>query len=173
MRAEARSRPYSLEGHQVLFRCENAPEVDFPALEMAIGQLHPWTVDVDKLRKKNSSVQFLGELVANGVGKNRPDALIFVGPKTTAEFAERAALKELGDPGSPVFYLNYNADPISNPWQDQIGSAVKVWKGFEHTISKPLDLFLAWDQVMSRISANGRGTSAADRAASFSRAPKK
>jgi len=60
-------------------------------------------------------------------------------------------LKEPADPGCPVFYLNYDPDPVVNPWRDLIGSVVKFWKGFEYTISRPRDLFPAWNNVMARI----------------------
>jgi len=146
---------FNLEKSQVLFRRENAPEIDFPALGTAIKQARLGTIDVRTLRQNDSGKQFLGKLLAEEMGKNRVDALIFVGPKTSTEPPERGALRELGEPRCPVFYLLYDPDPSGNPWRDLIGSVVRLWKGFEYTISKPRDLFLAWNEVMSRISNRG------------------
>jgi hypothetical protein len=142
---------FNLERRQVLFRSERSAEVDFPALGEAIGNVQLNTIDVKRLREYSSEPYFLGKLLAEEMGQSRPDAVIFVGPKTTPEFAMRGALKSLAGPRCPVFYLTYIADPISNPWKDLIGSAVKLWKGLEYTITRPRDLFTAWNDVMSRI----------------------
>jgi len=146
---------FNLDRNEVLFRSENAPQVDFPALGAAIKQAHLGTIDVQRLRQNDAGIQFLRGLLAEAMRMSRPDALIFVGPKTTTpEYGVRGALgalKEFGEPSCPVFYLNYNADPVSNPWRDMIGSVVKLWRGFEYSISRPRDLPLAWTEVMSRI----------------------
>jgi hypothetical protein len=66
----------------------------------------------------------------------------------------RDLLTQLGEASCPVFYLNYNTAPQSNPWRDLIGSAVKYWRGHEFSITKPLDLLSAWSKIMSQL---GRG----------------
>ncbi len=144
-----------MDRKEVLFRRENVPQVDFPALGEALQQAHLGTIDVKSLRQEDSGIRFLGDLLEEEMARNRPDALIFVGPKTTVEYRVERALKEHGEPSCPVFYLNYNVDPDGNPWRDAIGSIVKLWKGVEYTITRPRDLFLAWNAVMSRISAGG------------------
>jgi hypothetical protein len=60
-------------------------------------------------------------------------------------------LKSLGDLQYPVFYMNYNLFPQSNPWRDAIGMAVKFFKGTEFTISRPRDLWRAVTDMVSRI----------------------
>lgn len=64
-----------------------------------------------------------------------------------------------------MFYLNYDANPNANPWKDPIGSIVKVWKGMEHTITKPRDLSTAWTGVMSRLTGKRPATGVPGRSA--------
>jgi len=142
---------FNLERSAVLYRSEKVDELDFPALGKAINQVKLGTIDVRSLQRRHFAMSFFRELLAEEIATNRPNALIFVGPKTDVDDGVRSAWKELERPACPVFYLNYNADPVSNPLRDLIGSAVRLWKGFEYTISKPRDLFLAWKEVMSRI----------------------
>src|SRR5579883_2359614 len=142
---------FNLERGEVLFRDENTPDIDFPALGKAIKALQLATIDIHTLRRTTNNVRFISDLMTTEVERNRPDALIFVGPKTVADFPERIAPRDAGSPGCPVFYLNYDANPASNPWRDMIGSMVKVWSGAEYTISRPRDLFNAWSEVMARL----------------------
>jgi hypothetical protein len=164
---------FNLERNEILFRRENAAQVDFPALGEAIKKLQLGTIDVHRLGQDDSGMEFLGGLLSEELARNHPDALIFVGPKTAAEFSVRGALKDLGDPHCPVFYLNYSADPAKDPWRDAIGSVVKLWKGVEYTITRPRDLFVAWNEVMYRLSNRESVTSGADRTAAPSLLPKK
>jgi hypothetical protein len=60
-------------------------------------------------------------------------------------------LKQLGDVKFPVFYMNYNLNPQTNPWRDAIGSTVRYLKGAEYTITRPRDLFFAWTEIIGRI----------------------
>ena len=56
--------------------------------------------------------------------------MIFAGPKVMLDASvPQDSLKEVGEPSFPVFYMNYNLNPQSNPWRDAIGNAVKYFKG--------------------------------------------
>lgn len=139
---------FNLERQETVFRSENVPQMDFPALGKAIPRLQLGTIDARALRPDYSEISFLNGLLAD----EHPDALIFVGPKTSDESKFRGKFSDLVQPKCPVFYLPYEPYPDANPWRDLIGSVVKLWKGFEYTISSPRDLFLAWNEVMLRIS---------------------
>jgi hypothetical protein len=162
---EPRIRTYSiaafnLERAEVLYRREGVPQVDFPALGEAMKQLRLGAIDVRRLKKNDSGLQFLTELIEQEMAVNRPDALVFVGAKGNSETVMLdSRLRGRGAPNCPVFYLTYNQDPNADPWRDAIGSVVKIWRGFEYTISRPRDLFLAWSDVMSRITGRQAGLS--------------
>ena len=84
--------------------------------------------------------------------QDHPDAVIFAGPKVMLDEAvPQDSLKNVGDVEYPVFYINYNLNPQAVPWRDAIGNAVKYFKGFEYTISRPRDLWYAWGDIMSHI----------------------
>ena len=164
---------FNLDRNEVVFRRADAPEVDFPALGKAVKEAHLGTVDVRNLVRSDSEAGFLGVLLAEETGRNHPDALIFVGPKTNAEFKVSSAVKAMGAPLCPVFYLNYNAEPTANPWRDAIGSVVKLWKGFEYTITRPRDLFAAWNEVMTRIPVRDTAATEPDQTTISDLLPKK
>jgi len=84
--------------------------------------------------------------------KEQPDAVIIAGPKVTVDGGlPQESLKQMGDLKFPVFYMNYNLNPQTNPWRDAIGVAVKTLKGAEFTISRPRDVFFAWTEIIGRI----------------------
>jgi hypothetical protein len=77
---------------------------------------------------------------------NKPDFLIFVGPKTHDDSVS-VDTGQLIEPDCPVFYLSYDA----HPWVDLIGSVVRQWKGIGYMITNPRDLAIAWTEVMFRL----------------------
>ena len=48
--------------------------------------------------------------------------------------------------------MNYNLMPNQNPWRDSIGTVVKRLRGYEYTISRPRDLWVAWSDIMGHLS---------------------
>jgi hypothetical protein len=144
---------FNLQEQRVIYRQDNADQVDFPSLGDALQTLNLGTVDLQRLGQKRGDTEFLTKLITDEMSvTEKPDAIIFAGPKAmVAEGISRETLKEVGDLEYPVFYMNYNFNPQSNPWRDAIGNAVKFFKGEEYTISRPRDLFYAWKDIMTRI----------------------
>lgn len=158
---------FNMQDQKVVYRQEDSDRIDFPGLGDALSGLKLGTVGLRQLEEKHSDTNFLSSLINTELkGQNRPDAVIFAGPKVMLdEKVSEEALKQLGGLEYPMFYMNYNLNPQTNPWRDAIGSAVKYFKGAEYTISRPRDLFFAWTDIMSRIvkSKLGRSASAASR----------
>jgi hypothetical protein len=46
--------------------------------------------------------------------------------------------------------MNYNLNPQANPWRDAIGRAVRFFRGYEYTITRPRDLWVALNDVIAR-----------------------
>lgn len=156
---------FNLDERRVVYRQKTADRIDFPALGNALESLNFGTVRLQHLADKNGETQFLADLIKNEVqDSDHPDALIFAGPKVLLESnVPQEELKQLGDLEYPVFYMNYNLYPQSNPWRDAIGHAVKFFKGYEFTISRPRDLWFAVSEMVSKIvkTRNGRQTASA------------
>ena len=144
---------FNIERNEIIFRQENADQIDFPALGEATQQLNLGIVDVQRLRQKDGGdTAFVAGIVAEEISRTRPDALIFVGPRGRGgDAAVRDSFKKIGPPDFPVFSLNYSAGPSTPFWGDTISAMVKLWKGTEYTIERPRDLSFAWAEVMSRI----------------------
>lgn len=165
---------FNVEQSEVLYRRNDSSQIDFPALGEALRQAHLGTVRFDSLRRKDSKTQFLRRLLDDAVAENRPDGLIFVGPKVMGSTPINGhLLKEFEAPSFSVFYLNYGSDPVANPWPDLIGSVVKAWRGFEYTITKPRDMLVSWTDLISRVSSKGPRSGVADRLPSMNLVPKK
>jgi hypothetical protein len=157
---------YNMQQQRVIYRQDNAPQIDFPALGQAVKTLRLGTVDLKQLVQKHSDTDFLTQLMTNEMRdpNDSLDAVIFAGPKVMLDDGLPSdTLKQFADVKFPVFYMNYNANPQANPWRDAIGNAVRVLKGAEYTISRPRDLFFAWTEIMGRIvkSKMGRVATAA------------
>jgi hypothetical protein len=143
---------FNLQEQRVIYRQQNANRIDFPALGEALQSLNLGTIDLKRLSQKNGETEFLSNLIQREVGgEDRPDALIFAGPKALIEESvPTESLKEVGEVEYPVFYMNYNLRPEVTPWRDAIGRAVKFFKGYEFTISRPRDLWAAMSEIVSR-----------------------
>jgi hypothetical protein len=145
---------FNLHEQKVLYRQQDADKIDFPKLGEALAALKLGTVDLQRLSNKNGEAEFLADLIRKeiGEGKSRPDAVVFAGPKAMLENGlQTDSLRDIGDVQFPVFFMNYNLNPQQMPWRDSIGSAVKHFKGYEFTISRPRDLWIAVTEMVSRI----------------------
>lgn len=145
---------YNMQEQRVIYRKEYASQIDFPALGDSLKSLNLGTVDLKRLSQKHGDTDFLADLITKEVKDNpeQPDAMIFAGPKVMLDTGlSLETLKALGDVKFPVFYMNYNLNPQSNPWRDAIGNCVRYLKGAEFTIARPRDLFFAWTDIMGRI----------------------
>lgn len=144
---------FNLQEQRILYRQDRADRIDFPALGEALQSLNLGTIDLKKLIHKNGETEFLTNLIQREIGgQEQPDALIFAGPKVMLdENIPLDSLREAGDVEYPVFYMNYNLQPQTNPWKDAIGRTVKFFKGYEFTISRPRDLWVAMTEIVSRI----------------------
>jgi hypothetical protein len=144
---------FNVKEERVLYRQQDAQQIDFPALGSAVGSLSLGTVDVKRLSQKRGETEFLNNLIADELNTpDHPDAVIFAGPKVMLDDGVSAeSLRKVADVEYPIFYMNYNLRPQAVPWRDAIGNAVKFLKGSEYTISRPRDLWYAWEDIMSRI----------------------
>jgi hypothetical protein len=144
-----------MQEQRILYRQEDASQIDFPGLGKALNSLNLGTVDLKRLTQKHGDTEFLSNLVTSELKseKQQPDAIIFAGPKVMLEDGiSQDTLKQISDSNKhPVFYMNYNLNPQQNPWRDAIGSLVKSLKGVEYTITRPRDLFFSWTDIVGRI----------------------
>jgi hypothetical protein len=155
---------FNIQEQKVIYRQEGADRIDFPALGEALTQISLGTVDFKQLGQKHGDTEFLTHLIQKECATpTRPDALIFAGPKVMLDAnVPQDSLKQLADVDYPVFYMNYNLNPQVTPWKDSISHAVKYFKGYEYTITRPRDLWFAVSEMVGRIvkSRNGRQSSA-------------
>jgi len=145
---------FNMQEQRVIYRQENASQIDFPAMGKALHSLNLGTVDLKRLSQKHGDAEFLTNFFTQEIkeDKEAPDAVIIAGPKVMIDSSvQQDALKQIGDLKFPVFYMNYNVNPQANPWRDAIGVAVKTLKGVEYTISRPRDLFFVWSEIIGRI----------------------
>ena len=143
---------YNMNEQRVVYRQEDADQIDFPELGKAVSSVKFGMIDYKKLSDPHSETAFLSGLIADELGHNTADAVIFTGPKIMLdEPLPLDNMKELASVSFPVFYLNYNLTPVQNPWRDAIGSVIKRVRGWEYTISRPRDLWTSWTEVVSHI----------------------
>ncbi len=144
---------FNLHEQRVVYRQENVDRIDFPALGASLDSLNLGTIDLKRLSEKHGETQFLTQLIRQELtGPTPPDALVFAGPKAMLEQnVAQEELRNLGQPSFPVFYMNYNLYPHRIPWRDAIGHAVRFFRGYEFTISRPRDLWLAVTDMVGRV----------------------
>jgi hypothetical protein len=151
---------FNIQEQRVVYRQPSSDRIEFPALGEAIGKIEPGLVDLKLLANKRGEEEFLTDLIKTELSSaDRPDALIFAGPKYIVEGSPEDELKKAETVDYPVFYMNYNLNPAAVPWRDSIGKAIRVFGGKEYTITRPRDLFFAVTEMVGRIveSKQGRG----------------
>ncbi len=158
---------FNLHERRVVYRQDDGDRIDFPKIGEALDSLQLGVVDMKRLAEKNGDTDFLTSLITREVRSGtQPDALIFAGPKAMLnENVPSDSLKEIGDLDYPVFYMNYNLNPQQIPWRDSISYAVRFFKGYEYTISRPRDLWYAVTEMVTRIVKSKHGRRAAAGAA--------
>jgi len=144
---------FNLHERRVVYRQEDADRIDFPKIGEALETLQLGTIDMKRLADKNGETDFLTQLITKEIHSgSQPDALIFAGPKVMLnENVPSDSLKDVGEVEYPVFYMNYNLNPQQVPWKDSISHAVRFFKGYEYTISRPRDLWFAVSEMVGRI----------------------
>jgi hypothetical protein len=141
----------SMQTQQIIYRQQNATDIDLPALGRALETLNLGKVDAKQLAAKNGESEFFG-LITDETREEHPGGLIFVSPKYSLDAnVSPEIIAHMRTLDHPVFYLNYSPDPFSYPWRDGIGSVVKQLHGFEYPISHPRDLFTAWPDIVTRL----------------------
>lgn len=142
---------FNMNEQRVVYKQDDASQIDFPELGRALSSLKPGTVDYKNLTNKHGDTEFLTHLIETEMGSSTADAVIFAGPKVMLdEGVSQENLKQFAN-GSPVFYMNFNLYPVQVPWRDAIGNAVKHMRGMEYTITRPRDLWTAWSDIIGRI----------------------
>jgi hypothetical protein len=150
---------FNMQEQRVLYRQEDTEQINFPALGDSLTSLNLGTVDRKRLEDKHGDTGFLSKLITEELTNSKADAVIFASPKVMLEEGvSQDSLKQLENLTAPVFYMNYNLYPQANPWRDAIGTAVKKLRGYEYTISRPRDLWVAWTDIVSRIIKQKSGT---------------
>jgi len=146
---------FNLREQKIVHRQDNAGKIDFSQLGQAIQSRTAGVVNYRLLQDRRSETHFVTNLLADqlGAAAASPDAIIILGPKVTLENkVPLDPLKERGVAPCPIFYLNYNPNPLSEPWRDTIGSALKAYKGaVAYNILLPRDWGSAMRDMLSRL----------------------
>lgn len=160
---------FNLRAQKIVYREEVADRIDFGALSRAAQLPAAGTVDYRLLRDTQSETRFVTTLLTDQLGARTDpsDAIIIIGRKVTLE--KKVSLEPLkmgGRAPHPIFYLNYNPNPVDQPFPDTIGSALRAYKGaLAYNIVLPRDFGVALRDMLFRIVK--RPTSEAATASSF------
>ena len=146
---------FNLREQRIVYRQDNADRVDFVALRRTLQSPTAGTIDFYLLDDPQSETHFVTRLLTDQLGAHAdsPDAIVIVGPKVRLD--RKVPLESLKVKGSvmcPLVYLNYNSDPVKEPWPDTIGLALKAYKGaLTYNIVLPRDVGVAIRELLSRI----------------------
>jgi hypothetical protein len=112
------------------------------------------------LLNPSSGTDFVTRLLTGelGAGATAPDAIVIIGSKVTlAMKVPLGILRRSGAAQCPIFYINYNPDPIDDPFRDTIGSALRAYKAATaYNITFPNDVGAAVRDILARMNAAAR-----------------
>jgi hypothetical protein len=151
---------FNLREQRIVYSVENNESIDLASLRKALHGPGAGTVSYSLLRKRSSETDFVTGLLAKelGAGADAPDAIVIIGSKVTLDMkVPLETLRRSGMARCPIFYLNYNPNPIDDPFRDTIGSALKAYKSATaYNIVFPHDLGAAVRDMLFRIGAGPR-----------------
>ncbi len=138
---------------EIVYDAPRLSRIDFKAMGEAVEGVAAGVVDFAALRDPASGGRFLAGVLnrAMSSGEERADAVIFLGPKTSAD--DRIPQELLDIPGErpPAFHFAYNRNPQSHPWRGAIGNALKPRGLIEYRIARPKDFGAALTGFVRRL----------------------
>jgi hypothetical protein len=146
---------FNLREQKIIYQHEKADKIDFAALAKAVQSPTAGTIDYRLLKDPQSETRFITKLLSDQLGTQTesPDAIIIAGARIALD--RKVSLESLRAGGAamcPIFYLNYDPNPIEEPWSDTIGSALKAYKmALAYNIARPRDWGVAMKDMLSRI----------------------
>lgn len=146
---------FNLREQKIIYQQEKADKIDFAALAKAVQSPTAGTIDYRLLKDPQSETRFITKLLTDQLGTQTesPDAIIIAGARIALD--RKVSLESLRAGGAamcPIFYLNYNPNPIEEPRSDTIGSALKAYKmALAYNIARPRDWGVAMKDMLSRI----------------------
>ena len=134
---------FDLRAQKIVYERNDRERIDFAALRKTLDTPPAATIDYRLLQDKNSEVHFLTNLLVSQLGARATsqDAIIILGPKVSLERKVPLEMVRAGGAAPcPIFYLNYNPDPLEEPFADTISLALKAYTEVsKFDIARPAD----------------------------------
>jgi hypothetical protein len=135
---------FNMREQKIIYRQDSAPKIDFARTGQSGTGAYWGNIGLSSPPRRQSATHFVTRLLTDQLGARTgsSDAIIIVGSKVTLEKkVPLELLKEGGAASCPIFYLNYNSNPIDELWPDTIGPALRAYEGaFAYNIVFPRDL---------------------------------
>jgi hypothetical protein len=151
---------FNLREQRIVYRADSGESIDIASLRRALHGPQTGTVSYRDLSNPRSETDFVTRLLAEelGAGAAAPDAIVIIGRKVTLNMkVPLASLKGFGAAPCPIFYISYSPNPVDEPFNDTIGSALKAYKGaVAYNIARPQDVGAAVRKMLARIGASSR-----------------
>jgi hypothetical protein len=147
---------------RLVYSVERQPRLDFAALGEAIDSMPTGVVDVDALADEEGDQHFLSSLLnsAFDAARERPDAIVIMGPKVDRDSAISAELLQITARPEVIFQFSYNRNPHSYPWPGAIESALRPYGLVHANVARPQDFSRALASFLDVMGASPTGTRA-------------
>ena len=147
---------------RLVYSVERQPRLDFEALGGAIESMPSGVVDVDALADEEGDQHFLSSLLnsAFDAARERPDAIVIMGPKVDRDAAISAELLGIEGRTEAIFQFSYNRNPHSYPWPGAIESALRPYGLVHYNVARPQDFSRALAGFLDGLGALPAGTRA-------------
>ena len=122
---------FNLREQRIVYRADSSESIDIASLRRAVRGPETGTVSYRLLKNPRSETDFVTSLLADelGAGATAPDAIVIIGRKVTLNMkVPLVSLRRFGSVPCPIFYINYSPNPVDEPFNDTIGSALKAYK---------------------------------------------
>jgi hypothetical protein len=152
---------FNLRAQKILYQRDEVEQIDFATLGQVVQTPSAGTIDYRLLQDRQSQTHFVTHLLIDHLGgkAHSQDAIIIVGPKVSLE--RKLSLEMLRAGGAapcPIFYLNYDPNPVEEPFADTIGSALKAYTAAsKYNIVRPGDFGAAMSDMLLRLGKRPTG----------------
>lgn len=141
---------FSAIDRQVVYSAKRHTRLDFGALGEAIDAMAPGLVDVQALADPDGEWRFLADMLQTAIEAEgeRPDAVVFLGPKIGREGRIPDGMLDLAVSSVPLFQFLFDRNPQSYPWEGAIESALKPLGLIVRNIIRPQDFGNALEDLL-------------------------
>jgi hypothetical protein len=148
---------FNLDQQREIYRREDFASTDFGRLSRTLGELELALVDYEVLKNRRGHVKLVLDLIAESLEKDRPDAVVFLGPQPRSfDKINKSLLPERSPGDPPLYYVQLRPYSAAANFPDTVMNAVDRMNGKTFQVYSPGDFAEAIKEISKTLEERKR-----------------